>query len=105
MILRFIDGIVLTDNKSRNENINRLSKIGIEPHKIILWNNRGVIEFFNMKARDSSDYLFMEGLQFHIRNQDDLKIFHQMRGILQNQRQMYAMNPEYYPAFVAQQYY
>ena len=44
--LKFIDGIVLTDNQSRAELINRLTQFGIEPHKIILWNNRGVIEFF-----------------------------------------------------------
>ena len=47
--LKFIDGIVLTDNQSRAELINRLTQFGIEPHKIILWNNRGVIEFFQRR--------------------------------------------------------
>ena len=104
LVFRFIDGIVLTDSSTRAENINSLTKLGIEPRKIILWNNQGVIEAFNMKAPDGSDYLFMEGLQFHIRNQDDANFFNEMRGVLQHQRQMYAIDPSYYPELIAQTY-
>lgn len=103
-ILKFIDGVVLTDIETRNENINRLFKIGLEPRKIILWNNRGIIETFGTQAKDGSNFIFMEGLQFHIRNEDDAKFFQQMYGTLQNQRQMYAVNPQFYPAMVAQRY-
>ncbi len=104
LVFRFIDGIVLTDSSTRAENINSLTKLGIEPRKIILWNNQGVIEAFNMKAQDGSDYLFMEGLQFHIRNQDDANFFNEMRGVLQHQRQMYTIDPKYYPELIAQTY-
>ena len=102
--MQFIDGIVLTDSENRNENINRFAKIGFEPRKIILWNNRGIIEFFNAKDTDGSQVVFMEGLQFHIRNDDDAKFFHQMRGWFQNQRQFYAINPRHYPMMIAQRY-
>ena len=104
LVFRFIDGIVLTDSSTRTEIINSLTKLGIEPHKIILWNKRGEIEFFNIKLDDGSTVIFMEGLQFHIRNQDDANFFNEMRGWLQNQRQMYAIDPSYYPAFIMQQY-
>ena len=49
--LNLIDGIVITDFESRNDTINRLIKIGVEPRKIILWNNRGIIEPLTFKAR------------------------------------------------------
>ncbi|MBR5913114.1 MAG: hypothetical protein IKZ58_01945 [Selenomonadaceae bacterium] len=101
---RFIDGIVLTDNKSRTENINRLLKLGLEPRKIILWNNRGELEFFDIKGKDGSPIVFMEGLQFHIRNQNDLNFFHEMHFVLQHQRQFYTIDPKFYPTIVEQQY-
>ena len=94
----------MTDSERRNENINRLAKMGIEPRKIILWNNRGIIEFFQAKESDGTPVIFMEGLQFHIRNEDDAKFFNQMRGWLQTQRQFYSIPPKFYPQFVAQQY-
>lgn len=103
-VLPLIDGIVLTDFDSRTEMINRLLQMGVEPRKIILWSNRGEIEPFKIDESDGTTYLFMEGLQFHIRNEEDLIFFHSMRGIFQNQRQFYTVNPQYYPQLVAQQY-
>ena len=99
-----IDGIVITDFESRNDIINRLIKIGVEPRKIILWNNRGIIEPLTFQDAEGTPVVFMEGLQFHIRNQDDANFVGQMRGWLQAQRQFYALNPKFYPQLVAQQY-
>ena len=103
--LPLIDGIVLTETDSRNEMINRLLQMGVEPRKIILWNNRGVIEPFNLKNADGTTFAFIEGLQLRIRNEDDLKIFNEICSLLQMQRQFYAINPNYYPQLVAQRYY
>lgn len=102
--LSLIDGIVLTDFDSRTEMINRLLQMGVEPRKIILWNNRGDIESLNFKSDDGTTYFFMEGLQFHIRNEEDMKTFQHILLLLQTQRQFYAINPQYYPQLVAQQY-
>ena len=99
--LNFIDGIVLTENERRGENLNKLVQLGIEPRKIILWNNQGVIEFFQATDAEGKPVVFMEGLQFHIRNKDDEKFLSEIHGSLQRQRQFYAINPAHYPMLVA----
>ena len=99
-----IDGIVITDFESRNDTINRLIKIGVEPRKIILWNNRGIIEPLTFQADDGTTVACMEGLQFHIRNQDDANFVGQMLGWLQAQRQFYSINPAQYREYVSLMY-
>ena len=99
-----IDGIVVTDFESRNDTINRLIKIGVEPRKIILWNNRGIIEPLTFQADDGTTVACMEGVQFHIRNQDDANFVGQIRGWLQAQRQFYSLNPAQYREYISLMY-
>ena len=102
--LPLIDGIVITDTENRNDMVNRLIQFGVMPHKIILWNNRGVIEYFDIDGDDGKTYTFMEGLQFCIRDEKAITSFNKILYMLQNQRQFYAVDPKLYPIMVSQQY-
>ncbi len=76
----------------------------VEPNKIILWNNRGVIEPMSFKIDDGSSVVFMEGLQFHITSRDDTNFAGQMRASFELQRQFYSIHPNQYKDFVALMY-
>ena len=69
-----------------------------------MWNSRGIIEPLTFNANDGSSVACMEGLQFHIRNEDDAKFAGQMRGNFQMQRQFYSINPGQYENFCAMMY-
>mgnify|MGYP002621725616 CR=1 FL=1 len=99
-----IDGIVLTDEQNRYTALNYFINDGVEPRKIILWNNQGVPEFFNARQKDGTEIVFMEGLQFHIRSQEDSDFLNRIRGYLFSQKQFYAIPPSQYKTLIERQY-
>lgn len=70
---RIIDGVILTDSGNRQADINYFLAHGTEPRKIILWDKQGLPEPFTLKEEDGVALVFMEGLQFHIRTQEDFQ--------------------------------
>ena len=99
-----VDGVLLTDRQNFQRNLNYFLNEGVEPRKIILWNNQGIPEIFTLRDKDGVDVAFMEGLQFHIRKQEDLNFLNQMREWLNQQKNFYAQNPSQYPKMVERQY-
>ena len=95
---------MLTNKKTRQQDLNFFAKQGIEPRKIILWNNQGVPEFFNAQDNNGVPVVFMEGLQFHIRKPEDENFVGSMQWQLSRQKQFYATPPEYFPMILAQSY-
>ena len=103
-IYKFIDGIIFTDRQNLQNKINYFVGKGLEPRKIIIWNNQGLPEIFTAKDKDGVEIAFMEGLQFHIRKQEDLNFVNQMRGQLFSQKRFYALNPSQYKQMIELQY-
>lgn len=99
-----IDGILITDKKNLKDRINYFMEKGLEPHKIILWNNQGTPELFTAKDKDGSDVAFMEGLQFHLRKQADINFVNQMHWQLASQKRFYALQPSQYKKAIELQY-
>ena len=99
-----IDGILITDKKNLKDRINYFLEKGLEPHKIILWNNQGLPEVFTAKDKDGSDVAFMEGLQFHIRKHADINFVNQMHWQLASQKRFYALQPSQYKKAIELQY-
>ena len=95
---------MLTNKKTRQQDLNFFAKQGIEPRKIILWNNQGVAEFFNTQDNNGVPVIFMEGLQFHIRKPEDEMLVRETHWRLQRQKQFYMTPPEYFPMIIAQTY-
>ena len=93
---KIIDGLVIVNDKNRRVSTNYFISQGVEPRKIILWNNQGIPEYFTIKESNGSDVIFMEGLQFHIRKQSDLEFAKQIRWQLLFQKQFYVTNPSQY---------
>ena len=48
---KVIDGIVITNDKNRRASINYFISQGVEPSKIILWNNKGIPEYFTVECQ------------------------------------------------------
>ncbi len=103
-IYKFVDGVILTDRKNFTAQINYFVSKGLEPRKIILWNNQGTPEFFTAKDKDGSDVAFMEGLQFHLRKQADINFVNQMHWQLASQKRFYALQPSQYKKAIELQY-
>ena len=95
---------MLTNKKTRQQDITFFFKQGIEPRKIILWNNQGVPEFFNAQDSNGVNVVFMEGLEFHIRKPEDEMLVRETHLRLQHQKQFYMTPPEYFPMILAQSY-
>ena len=103
-IYKFVDGVILTDRKNFPAQLNYFVSKGLEPRKIILWNNQGTPEIFTLRDKDGVDVAFMEGLQFHIRKQEDFNFVNQIRGQLASQKRFYALQPSQYKQAIEFQY-
>lgn len=99
-----IDGVLITDEKTRQTAINYFIHDGLDPRKIILWNNKGFPEILTTKDKYGSTVAFMEGLQFHIRKPEDNQFLNQVRYQLQQQKIFYALNPSQYKKAIEVQY-
>lgn len=98
-IYKFVDGVVLTDKSALNYFLSE----GVEPRKIILWDNQGIPEFLKVKQNDVQIF-FMEGLQFHIRTQEDAKFFNEWRAFFGAQKKFYALNSSQYKNMIESLY-
>ena len=92
---KLIDGIIFTDNdKSLAKS---LLQRGIEPRKVILWDAAQGRGFFSGQDEDGTQIIYFCGLEFHIRNQDDTKIFNETYWRLQSNRYFKNIPPQFYP--------
>ena len=84
--------------------VNFFLKQKLPPRKVIL--KTGEEDFFIVQSR-GNEVVFMDGLTFHLRTQEDKDFFSYIHNILQNQRQVKNLSPQDYPEVLAQnwQYY
>ena len=102
-VYQLIDGVVLTNKPTRTADIEYFKKL-IEPRKIICWNPNGYIEHFVEKADDGGEIYYAEGLEFHVRNEDDDRNFRNNRYNLYKQNQFYLMDKKDLPEKIAKYY-
>ena len=98
-VLNLVDAIIFTADKSSVEFFLRR---GLAPRKIILWDAKRGWEFFSLRDADGTQVNYFCGLEFHIRNDDDKKFFGETHVRMQIQRQFKNLNPQFYPAVLAQ---
>lgn len=103
-IYGLIDGIIFTDASTKENVVNFFLKQKLPPRKVIL--KTGEEDFFIVQSR-GSEVVFMDGLTFHLRTQENKDFFSYVYNILQNQRQVKNLSPQDYPEVLAQnwQYY
>ncbi len=97
--LKLVDAIIFTADKS---SVELFLRRGLAPRKIILWDAARGWEFFSLRDADGTQRTYFCGLEFHIRNDDDAKFFGETRWRMQIQRQVKNLNPQFYPAVLAQ---
>lgn len=96
-----IDGIIFTD-KDKSLKDYFLAQ-GLEPRKIILWDEQAGWGTFNGQE-DGTQVIYFCGLEFHIRNKNDDNSFKRIQRYLQGQRQVKNWKPQHYPEVLAQDY-
>ena len=96
-----VDGIIFTGDKAIADYFLRQ---GIEPRKIILWDERQGWQMFGGRDKDGVQVAFIYGLEFHIRNQEDAQFFNESVWRFQMQRQVKNLNPQMYPAILARDF-
>ena len=99
-----IDGIIFTDPSTSESVMDFLTAHDFELRKVILWDAQNGWQFINLPAKDAKEVIYFCGLEFHLRDEDDAKFFHQTLWRIQNQRQMKNLNPKFYPAVLTQMY-
>ena len=102
-ILKLIDGIILTDTTNKNLIMYFLEQ-GLEPRKIILWNENKGWDSLIFSEDDDTQVIYIYGLEFHIQNDDDAKFFGTIKNFLNCQWQLKNMSPQLYPAYLAQNF-
>ena len=100
-VYNLVDGIIFTGDKSAAD---YFIKQGVAPRKIILWDAAQGWQVFGGQDKDGTRVAFVCGLEFHIRNDDDVKDFNKIFRWLQNNRQVKNIPPQYYPAVLAQKF-
>lgn len=102
VIHKLIDGIILTN--ATGAFVKFFLKQGIEPRKIILWDFEQGWGTFNLPDSDGTSVIYFCGLEFHIRNEEDVKFFSTMHEWIQQQRQIKNLDPKFYLAVLARQF-
>ena len=101
--LNLVDGIIFTGKDKSSADF--FFRQGIAPNKIILWDEQqGWLPFDGIDNRNNTKVIFFCGLEFHISNNDDVKLFQETVWRLQTNRQIKNLNPQLYPAVLAQDY-
>ena len=77
VIYSLVDGIIFTDIAANNNVIKFYLKQGVEPRKIILWDVQQGWGVLNLPAKDNVPVIYFCGLEFHIRNDNDVRFFNE----------------------------
>ena len=98
-VLKLVDGIIFTGEDKSVANF--FLKRRLPPRKIFLWDAAQGWRFFGSRTTDGTQVIFFRGLEFHIRNEDDVKFCNHNLWRLQTQRQIKNTSPQLYPAILA----
>jgi len=103
-VYRFIDALFFFGEVNLNAAIPLFFGLGVEPRKIILWNERSTVEPLNFGQRDGTQVICFEGLEFHIKNPVDESFMRQTFARLKNQKFLHNQPRERYADFVKNLY-
>ena len=98
-IYKLIDGIIFTDAKGAF--VKSFLKQGLAPRKIILWDADEGWGTLTLPDSDGTQVIYFCGLEFHIRNEDDVKFFNIYHWHFQNQWQTKNLDPQLYPVLLS----
>ncbi len=100
-----IDGIVITDAFTSKGLVKVFLKRGSAPHKIILWDAAQGWGNLELRDSDGTPVIYFCGLEFHIRNDDDIRFFNTIFQRIYVQWQVKNLSPELYPAVLEEKFY
>ncbi|MBQ3725761.1 MAG: hypothetical protein II902_01690 [Selenomonadaceae bacterium] len=103
-VYRFIDALFFFGEVNLNAAIPLFLGSGVEPRKIILWNEQGTVEPLSFGQRDGTQVVCFEGLEFHIKNPVDERFMRQTLARLKNQKFLHNQPRERYADFVKNLY-
>ncbi len=101
-VYKMIDGIIFTDANTNAPIIDFLLEQNFELRKIILWDAAKGWQFISVKDEDSTENIYFCGLEFHIRNENDIKFFKEINSYLQGTRQLKNVSTQKYPEILTQ---
>ena len=101
-VYELVAGIILTNPSGFL--VKYFLKLGIEPRKIILWDAKEGWGTFNLPNSDGIQVIYFCGLEFHIRNEEDVKFFNETHWRLQRQRGIKNLNQQRYPEFLSKEF-
>ena len=103
-VQRIIDAVIITDSNARDAVVNFFLKQGFEPRKLILWHETDGWGKFEIQVSDNTRIAYVNGLEFHIQNEDDEKFFNSMIRRFKRIREYRNTDPKLYPAILAQDF-
>ena len=95
---KLVDGIIMTDAIENKKLVKFFLKQGFEPRKIILWDEQQGWGNLDLRDADGTRVIYFYGLEFHLRDNDDVNFFNEIFWRLDVQRQVKNLSPESYPA-------
>ena len=104
MVYGLVDGIIITDIVANRGLVKVFLKQGVEPRKIILWDEQEGWGNLNLPDKDGTQVIYFCGLAFHLRNDADVDFFNDIYMRFQNQRYMKNLDPRLYPVAMEQDY-
>ena len=101
-IYELIYGVIFTTKDKTTVNFFR--KQGMEPRKIILWNEKDGWDAFSEQDADGIKVMYFYGLEFHIYEGKDERLFGRTQRRLLVQRKIKNLKPERYPEVLSAAY-
>ena len=85
-IYKFVDAIFILDTDNFNAVFQQLINLGTEARKIISWSEDRRIGILQSQQPDGNRLILFEGLEFHVKTQDDMKFVQEIYVMLQRQK-------------------
>ena len=104
MIYGLVDGIIITDVIANRGLVKIFLKQGVEPRKIILWDEQEGWGNLNLPDKDGTQVIYFCGLTFHLRDDADVDFFNEISWRLQSQWQVKNLSPQLYPALLNERF-
>ena len=104
LVYSLVDGIIITDAVTNNTLIKTFLNLVTEPRKIILWDEQQGWGNLKLSDKDGTPIIYFCGLEFHLRNNADVKFFNEIFWRLDVQRQVKNLSPQLYPALLDERF-
>ncbi|MBQ7453685.1 MAG: hypothetical protein IJS69_01320 [Selenomonadaceae bacterium] len=103
-VLDLVDGIIFTNLSGKKDIVKFFIKQVSEPRKIIFWDAEQGWGNFSVPLANGTQIIYFYGLEFHIRDANDIEFFKQTNLMIQNKFLMKNLTPELYPTLLEQDF-